>query len=82
MKIEKNIPIPEHEIGRKSGNEQTSWAMFSEMEVGDSVLVDGDSTARKDCPAMNSANVYGYTHGKRFSGRKQGNGKVRIWRIE
>lgn len=78
MNIEKGVPMPEV----RRGSEQTAWPTFSMMEVGDSILVDGDSTANKDCPAMNSAKVYGRYHGKRFSGRKQGNGKVRIWRVE
>lgn len=78
MDIEKDVPMPES----RRGSGQSAWSTFSKMEVGDSILVDGDSTASKDCPAMNSASVYGHRYGKRFSGRKQGNGKVRIWRVE
>lgn len=78
MNIEKDVPMPEV----RRGSEQSAWSTFSKMEVGDSILVDGDSAENKECPAYSSAKAYGHRYGKRFSGRKAGNGKVRIWRVE
>ena len=74
MKIEKNIPIPE------SAGE--SKYPFKDMEVGDSVFVEGQTSQGA---AMMSAKNIERRYGVKFSARKRtedGVDGVRIWRIE
>jgi len=73
--IEKNKPIPMILKGN-----QPQWP-FADMEVGDSILVDGRAATAHKCRAYNAAKSFGRYHGKKFSGRKEGQGKVRIWRV-
>lgn len=57
---------------------------FAEMEIGDSILVEGESACSNDCKACVAAMQHGRRYGKKFSGRKEPGkpGYVRIWRIE
>lgn len=77
MNIDKNVPMPNRTDGARG-----IWSVLSDMDVGDSILVDGKSTATKDCPAYNAATQYSIKHGTKFTGRKEKGveGKVRIWR--
>lgn len=76
MKVEKGIEMPERRYSSKY-----PWG---EMDVGDSVLVDGSRAAPGECIAYNSAISFGHRHGMKFAGRKERSspGKVRIWRIK
>lgn len=78
MKIDKNIPIPE-DLGIRG---KKKLYPLAEMEVGDSILVDGTSASSSGCGAYNAALQHGRHFGKKFSGRKEGQDKVRIWRVE
>lgn len=84
MQIEKNIPMPSPTDRRFSNTEsgRASKYPFGEMEVGDSVLVDGESCKIKHCRAYGAARDYGDKYGKTFKGAKEPGqpGKVRIWR--
>ena len=75
MKIEKNVPIPK---GTGKGAGKPTIYPFSEMEVGDSVFLDGQRTGG---PAYLSAMQHGRMHGKKFSARSV-DGGIRIWRIQ
>jgi len=68
-KIEKNIPVSKNYAGR------SAKYPFGEMEIGDSVLIEG----LKSKPVV-AASAYGKNNGKKFSSRAEGNG-FRIWRI-
>ena len=73
MKIEKDVPIPKAETrGRPSKYP------FSKMGTGDSIFIDGGYVG---CSAYACAMQHARLYGKRFSGRKEGNG-LRIWRVE
>lgn len=75
--IDNSIPIPKAtDIPRKYP--------FADMQVGDSILVDGESTAKRKCPGYQAAVSYSNYHrdeGIKFAGRAVEGGKVRIWRI-
>lgn len=80
MKIEKGIPAPKQK--------NTSKYPFADMEVGDSVYVDGQRSSYNQAvkdgakfSALPTAHQYGKRSGKKFTGRNEGSG-VRIWRIE
>ena len=73
--IERDIPVPAT-VGR---GRPASWP-FSAMQVGESVLVPGQSCTTTDCPGYNAAKGIGRTRGMKFTGRAQGDGTVRIWR--
>jgi len=64
MKIEKGIPIP------------MSYP-FAAMDVGDSVLIEGQGSNGKAAMAAHACGKY---HRRRFSCRSVGN-DVRIWRL-
>ena len=53
---------------------------FRDMEVGDSIFFPDEPKGARSNPCV-SAHNYGARHGKKFSGRKEGDG-VRVWRIE
>ena len=73
VKIEKNIPIPE-----ACGGAITRKYPFNEMEVGDSIFIEG---RKGSYTPGNAAHNYGKNHGKKFTSRKENDG-FRIWRIE
>lgn len=79
MFIEKNIPIPATTNSGKSG--RPPKYPFRNMDIGDSMLVDGKSSRTCDCPAYNSAKQLQRKTTMKFSARAEGNDKVRIWRI-
>ena len=55
---------------------------WPDMQVGESVLADGEAASPGKCKAYNSAQSWGRNNGARFAGRYVGDGKVRIWRVE
>lgn len=71
MEIEKNVRIP------LSGRGRPKKYDFSDMDVGDSVLIRGEDTSGR---AYLAANQYGRRTGKKFTGRSM-DGGVRIWRV-
>jgi hypothetical protein len=73
MKVEKDVPMPDH-IKRGA----RSRYPFRDMEVGDSVFIEGEGTNGN---AYSAAQMHGRGAGKRFRGRQEGNG-LRIWRVE
>ena len=74
MKIEKNLPIE----GLNKSKGRTPIYPFHDMEVGDSIFVEGQAITGG---AYQSAGIHGKKYGKRFSGRTV-EGGVRIWRVE
>jgi len=72
LNIDKGFRIPE---GSAAGA-PTKYP-FKQMEVGDSVFVDGQKTGGK---AYLAAMATGRSQGLKFSGRNVENG-IRIWRI-
>lgn len=72
MKIEKGIPIPDGGRGRPK------MYHFGEMEIGDSVFVEGQTSRGS---AGGSARKYGHSNNKKFTCRTV-DGGVRIWRVE
>jgi hypothetical protein len=72
MIIEKNIPIP---VGRKPGRSADKYAIFSEMEIGDSVLVTGVKAAS----VAHQARIVGKANEFKFTVRPV-EGGVRVWR--
>ena len=52
---------------------------FGDMEVGDSIFFPDEPKGARSNPCV-SAHNHGARHGKKFSGRKEGDG-VRVWRI-
>ena len=64
----------------KIPSSRSKWP-FKNMEIGQSVLVDGVSCHPKDCPGYNAAQQIARTRGMKFVGRASDNGKVRIWRV-
>ena len=71
--IDKSIPIPEVRKG--------SFGIynFGDMQVGDSMLVEGDSD--KIDSAKSASRGFCKRHGKKFR-TMQVDGGVRIWRVE
>lgn len=78
MRIEKNMPISPK---GKNGSAEGIYAVFMNMEVGDSILADGEAASSQRCPAYNCALQYSRKYGVKFTGRKQSGNKVRIWRV-
>lgn len=76
ISIDKGIPVPKNNRGRPAKYP------FASMDIGDSFVSDGDGSNTSGCKAYNAARQYGRAHGMKFSGRKEGEGKVRIWRVE
>jgi hypothetical protein len=74
--IEANIPMPPAKGGP---GRQAKWP-FTEMKVGESVLVPGQSCNTVHCPGYNAAKQIAHRTGAKFTGRAQGDGTVRIWR--
>lgn len=74
--IETNIPMPPAKGGQ---GRPTKWP-FTQMQVGESVLVPGRACNTAECPAYNAAKQVGHQAGAKFTGRAQGDGTVRIWR--
>ena len=72
MIIEKDIPIP---ASRKPGRSADKYAIFSEMQIGDSVLVTGVKAAS----VAHQARLIGKDTGYKFTVRPVENG-VRVWR--
>lgn len=68
-KIEKAIPIPKAEQGRKQ------MYPFGEMKVGDSFTFPEEKLGS----VSQSAHTYGYRNGVKFSVRKK---HLRVWRVE
>lgn len=82
MQIQKAVPMPNSLQKKGASPGRPSLYPFADMEVGDSVLVDGYNASTTGCPIYNAARSYGKNNGKRFSGKKEGEGKVRVWRVE
>lgn len=77
MKIEKGVDVP-----KSSGRGRPSKYPFSEMEVGDSLMFDGEYRNVMYCQAYLAAMNYGCrNYDKKFAGRKV-EGGVRIWRVK
>jgi hypothetical protein len=74
MIIEKNIPIPE---SRKPGRSADKYVIFSEMTVGDSVMV----TGVKSASVAHQARAIGKDAGWKFIVRPV-EGGVRVWRVK
>lgn len=55
---------------------------FGQMVVGESFLAYGGGASPWQCPAYAAAQQYGIRTGRKFSGRKEGEGKVLITRIK
>lgn len=68
--IDKNVPVPTEQRACK-------WP-FTSMQVGDSVLFDGEKVNGK---AYRSAMAMGARRKQKFVARREGNG-LRIWRAE
>ena len=76
MQIEKDIPLPETKTSdRKSSGDRHR---FSELAVGESVFLEGESTQGKTCMSARQA---ARRSGKVFVTRNV-DGGVRIWRTE
>jgi len=75
MKIEKNIPMERDQAG---GAGRPPKYPFANMEIGDSIFVEG---AKIPCKEYIAAQQFASRHGWKFSGRRI-DGGVRIWRIE
>jgi uncharacterized protein (DUF2249 family) len=69
MKIDKSIPIPERGHG-------TYTDTFAEMEIGDSLLFEGETQQRVFSRTQHAAKKLGY----KFTSQKTAEG-TRIWRI-
>lgn len=69
--IESGVPVPEARNGR-------SRYPFAKMEAGDTFVVPGDENKG----VRSAAHSYGKRHGRTFTCRRQGDGTVRVWRIE
>ena len=76
--IDKGIPI----VNSPSKRGRPSKYPFEEMEIGDSILVEGKTCRTTDCQGYNAAQAYSARSGKAFTGRAQGDGTVRIWRTQ
>lgn len=78
--IEKSVEMPV----RKGGRGAPTIYPFGDMDVGDSVVVEGSSASGNESNAYSSAKAHGKRYGKKFSGRKEPGmpGFIRIWRIE
>lgn len=76
--IDKSVPAP------PPGKTGAIKYPFRDMEIGDSILVDGSSASKHVCRAYNAAKqLQKRTGGEfRFTARKEGENKVRIWRVE
>lgn len=74
MKVDKKVPVGKIKSGRKAKYP------FGTMEVGDSVLFDGEKLS-SSCKPYSAARSHGEYTGKRFIGRTV-DGGVRIWRVE
>lgn len=72
--IETNVPVPSAKEGLGS------IYGFHLMEVGNSILFDGETRGTNAKPAI-AARVYGHRHGWKFKTRSV-EGGVRIWRVE
>ncbi len=76
MQIDKHIPVPD---GAMEGRRRRSskWPVW-QMEIGDSIFVEGESTAGN--VYSNIYNVARY-HGMRVKGSTV-EGGLRVWRVE
>ena len=74
--IEKSVPIP-----KGSGVGRRTKYPFSEMDVGDSIFLDGEFATIAKCKAYAAAKGYQDRTGRVFCGRKVAGG-VRIWRTK
>jgi len=71
MQIEKNIPIP---VTR--GSRSKTWAVLGEMEIGDSVVVEGELDAVRGSTYARASRL-----GRKFTVRKVADRQARIWRV-
>lgn len=74
MKIDKDVPIPTKESGQDK--KKISRHIFHDMEIGDSILIDG---ANQYSPVVCAFRVLSKRHGKKITTRTV-NGGIRIWR--
>lgn len=78
MEIEKNVPM---RTIQKRG--RPPKYPFSQMEIGDSIVVPGKSSLTNECKAYNAAQQCARRMGWKFSARQEVPGEtVRIWRVE
>ena len=94
FKIEKDVPLVEKDLGgakQQNGRKAMEYRYgkaapwrpvfpFREMEVGDSIFFPDEPKGSRSNPCV-SARIHGARYGKKFSGRKEGDG-VRVWRVE
>ena len=73
MIIETNVPVP-----TESGRGRRAIYPFGDMNVGDSVFIEGQAVGGS---AYAAACQHGRLHGKKFTGRTV-DGGLRIWRVE
>lgn len=78
FEIEAGVEVPK---AHKPRGRQAKYP-WHKMEVGDSILVEGEAASASKCKAYSSANTWGARNGVKFTGRTVGERKVRIWRIE
>lgn len=76
MQIEKGIPIPDN--ATKTGSKKKSQWPVTQMDVGDSFLVEGKTTSDKEYAAIYNVARY---HGMRVKGSTV-EGGLRVWRVE
>ena len=78
--IDKNIPMPEPKVGRKSKARKLKYP-FPAMKVNDSFMVKcrGKEVAKVRSRLSASANYWGERHAKKFACR-QVKGGLRVWR--
>lgn len=92
--IDKGVPLVEKSLGemkQQNGRKVMEYRYgkaapgkpvfpFGDMEVGDSIFFPDEPKGSRSNPCA-SARIHGARHGKKFSGRREGDG-VRVWRVE
>ncbi len=79
IKIEKGVPFP----GTIKKPDPPIFAVLDAMEVNDSFAVPDDIQRKEFNRLTNHVSKYRYTHReKKFSVRKNTDGKYRVWRIK
>lgn len=78
FKIEKNIPLPEHQRGRRNGSGKNQMILKS-MEVGDSIFIKNGNQVKVANLFQVAAKSLGT--GMKIATRKV-EGGVRVWRVK
>jgi len=71
MQIEKNVPLPP-----SKGRNPSKWAVLAELEIGDSVLVEGELDSIRGSTYARAARL-----DRKFTVRKIAPRQARVWRI-